>query len=132
MRRRLRVQFIVSGQDTTFTCTPGGGHNCDLHPNTICQIVFEVVPSNCSNNCRQALEMTNSGVETNSPSNAGWTIGNEISVMQTGYPWVRVQRDQDDLKHLGAIAAYMLVGVAGIMYKLLNTGTPREPKRSTW
>ena len=78
------------------------------------------------------LEMTNSGVETNSPSNAGWTIGNEISVMQTGYPWVRVQRDQDDLKHLGAIAAYMLVGVAGIVYKLLNTGTPREQERSTW
>ena len=32
------------------------------------------------------------------------------------------QWDQDDLKHLGAIAAYMLVGVAGIVYKLLNSG----------
>ena len=34
------------------------------------------------------------------------------------------QWDQDDLKHLGAIAAYMLVGVAGIVYKLLNSGDP--------
>ena len=32
------------------------------------------------------------------------------------------QWDQDDLKHLGAIAAYMLVGVVGIVYKLLNSG----------
>ena len=32
------------------------------------------------------------------------------------------QWDQDDLKHLGAIAVYMLVGVAGIVYKLLNSG----------
>ena len=32
------------------------------------------------------------------------------------------QWDQDDLRHLGAIAAYMLVGVAGIVYKLLNSG----------
>ncbi|MYA61565.1 MAG: hypothetical protein F4X94_03205 [Dehalococcoidia bacterium] len=32
------------------------------------------------------------------------------------------QWDQDDLKHLGAIGAYMLVGVAGIVYKLLNSG----------
>ena len=32
------------------------------------------------------------------------------------------QWDQDDLKHLWAIAAYMLVGVAGIVYKLLNSG----------
>ena len=32
------------------------------------------------------------------------------------------QWDQDDHKHLGAIAAYMLVGVAGIVYKLLNSG----------
>lgn len=32
------------------------------------------------------------------------------------------QWDQDDLKHLWAIAAYMLVGIAGIVYKLLNSG----------
>lgn len=32
------------------------------------------------------------------------------------------QWDRDDLKHLGAIAAYILVGVAGIVYKLLNSG----------
>lgn len=32
------------------------------------------------------------------------------------------QWDQDDLKHLGAIGAYMLVGVVGIVYKLLNSG----------
>ena len=32
------------------------------------------------------------------------------------------QWDQDDLKHLGAIGAYMLVGVLGIVYKLLNSG----------
>ena len=32
------------------------------------------------------------------------------------------QWDQDDLKHLGAIGAYMLVGAAGIVYKLLNSG----------
>ena len=32
------------------------------------------------------------------------------------------QWDQDDLKHLDAIGAYMLVGVAGIVYKLLNSG----------
>ena len=31
------------------------------------------------------------------------------------------QWDQDDLKHLGAIAVYMLVGVAGILYKLVNS-----------
>ncbi len=31
------------------------------------------------------------------------------------------QWDQDDHKHLGAIAAYMLVGVVGIVYKLLNS-----------
>ena len=31
------------------------------------------------------------------------------------------QWDQDDLKHLGAIGAYMLVGVVGIVYKLLNS-----------
>ena len=31
------------------------------------------------------------------------------------------QWDQDDLKHLGAIAAYMLVGIASIVYKLLNS-----------
>ncbi len=31
------------------------------------------------------------------------------------------QWDQGDLKHLGAIAAYMLVGIAGIVYKLLNS-----------
>ncbi len=31
------------------------------------------------------------------------------------------QWDQGDLKHLGAIGAYMLVGVAGIVYKLLNS-----------
>ena len=31
------------------------------------------------------------------------------------------QWDQDDHKHLGAIAVYMLVGVAGIVYKLLNS-----------
>ncbi len=31
------------------------------------------------------------------------------------------QWDQDDLKHLGAIAAYMLVGVLGIVYKLMNS-----------
>ena len=32
------------------------------------------------------------------------------------------QWDQDDLKHLGAIGAYVLVGVVGIVYKLLNSG----------
>ena len=32
------------------------------------------------------------------------------------------QWDQDDLKHIGAIGAYMLVGVLGIVYKLLNSG----------
>ena len=32
------------------------------------------------------------------------------------------QWDQDDLKHLGAIAVYMLVGVLGIVYKFLNSG----------
>ena len=32
------------------------------------------------------------------------------------------QWDQDDLKHLGAIAAYMLVGIVGIVYKLLDSG----------
>ena len=32
------------------------------------------------------------------------------------------QWDKDDLKHLGAIGAYMLVGVVGIVYKLLNSG----------
>ena len=32
------------------------------------------------------------------------------------------QWDQGDFKHLGAIAAYMLVGAAGIVYKLLNSG----------
>ena len=32
------------------------------------------------------------------------------------------QWDQDDHKHLGAIAVYMLVGVVGIVYKLLNSG----------
>ena len=32
------------------------------------------------------------------------------------------QWDQDDLKHLGTIAVYMLVGVVGIVYKLLNSG----------
>ena len=31
------------------------------------------------------------------------------------------QWNQDDLKHLGAIAVYMLVGVAGILYKLVNS-----------
>ena len=31
------------------------------------------------------------------------------------------QWDQDDLKHLGAIAVYMLVGVVGIAYKFLNS-----------
>ena len=31
------------------------------------------------------------------------------------------QWDQDDLKHLGAIAVYILVGVAGIVYKLVNS-----------
>ena len=31
------------------------------------------------------------------------------------------QWDQDDLKHLGAIAVYMLVGAAGILYKLVNS-----------
>ena len=34
------------------------------------------------------------------------------------------QWDQDDHKHLGAIAVYMLVGVAGIVYKLLNSSDP--------
>ena len=32
-----------------------------------------------------------------------------------------LQWDQDDLKHLGAIAVYILVGVAGIVYKLVNS-----------
>ena len=32
------------------------------------------------------------------------------------------QWDQDDLKHLWAIGAYVLVGVVGIVYKLLNSG----------
>ncbi len=31
------------------------------------------------------------------------------------------QWNQDDLKHLGAIAVYMLVGIAGIVYKLVNS-----------
>ena len=87
----LSTESIASNQDTTFTCTPGGGNNCDLNTDTIYHIVLEVVSSDCGSstqNCRHSWRMASSGDETNDPSNAGWTIGNEIS---TGYSgsWLR-------------------------------------------
>ena len=83
---------VTAGQDTTFTCTHSSSNNCDISPNTIYQITLETNPVNCSGNCYNGWQMTSSGTETNSPSNAGWTIGNEYARWSSG-SWTRIYND---------------------------------------
>ena len=74
----------------TYTCTASASNNCHLDPNTTYHLALGVGGCGSTATCYFQWKTTTSTSQTNSPSNAGWTIGDTSSKSDDGSSWSKV------------------------------------------
>ena len=85
----------VAAGNYTWTCS---GNGCDLSPNTTYHLALETTPrgSGVAQNFFD-LDAASSPAETNTPTDAGWTISSTINYRKSGQVWT-TYNDTDPLK----------------------------------